>query len=318
MRVRKQITFLFFIYPLIIAASFSLYAETISLNSATEGGDSLFSGELLTSICAKTGVVMYHGRGSAPRGPVVEEMRTSLHRAGYTTLSIENPKPLNGQTDFTSYVNDVSSENYVFPETYARMRTAINYLQSLGVEQVVIAGFSLGSRLSTAHTARGQIDEIPIIGLIGVGMYGTNIDPLNISSTLDEVNTPVFDLYGDVDADAVITASARVNAYSSGAGTDYTQSILTCITGLNCHQLRGLTGSDSAEFEVHINAWMQAFAPASLITDCIPVEPPVTTPSTPSSGGGVLSLSFLTLLVSLLFLLRKSNWCVFKYHSWKD
>lgn len=312
MRVGKQITFLLFMCPIIMAASFSLHAETISLNSATEGGDSLFSGELLTSSCAKTGVVMYHGRGSTPRGPVVEEMRTSLHRAGYTTLSIENPKPLNGQTDFTSYVNDISSDNYVFPETYARMRTALNYLQSLGVEQVVVAGFSLGSRLSTAHTARGQIDEIPVIGLIGVGMYGTNIDPLNISSTLDEVSTPVFDLYGDIDTNAVNTASVRVSAYSSGAGTDYTQSVLTCIEGLNCHQLRGLTGSDSAEFEVHINAWMQAFAPASLVTDCIPVEPPV---STPSSSGGVLSFSFLTLLVSLLFLLRKSNWWFFKYHS---
>lgn len=304
MSVKKQITFLFFIYPLILVSSFSLHAETISLNSTTEGGDSIFSGELLTSSCAKTGVIMYHGRGSTPRGPVVEEMRTSLHRAGYTTLSIENPKPLNGQTDFTSYVNDVSSDNYVFPETYARMRTAINYLQSLGVEQVVVAGFSLGSRLSTAHTARGQVDEIPVIGMIGIGMYGTSIDPLNVSSTLDEVTTPVFDLYGDVDTNAVNTASARVSAYSSGTGLDYTQSVLTCIAGLNCHQLGGLKGSDSAEFEIHINAWMQAFAPASLVTGCIPTESPA---STPSSSGGALSLSFFTLLVSLLFLLRKFN-----------
>lgn len=281
------------------------------MNSAAEGGNSIFSGELLNSSCAKTGVVIYHGRGSTPRGPIVEEMRTSLHRAGYSTLSIENPKPLNGQTDFTSYVNDVSADNYVFPEAYARMRTAINYLQSLGIEQVVIAGFSLGSRFSTAHTARGQIDEIPIIGLIGVGMYGTSIDPLNVSSTLDEVSTPVLDLYGDVDTNAVNTASARVSAYNSGTGLDYTLSTLTCIAGQNCHQLGGLKGSDSDEFEVNINAWMQAFAPASLVTGCTPFE---TTTDT-SSSGGAMSFSFLSLLASLLFLFQKSNRRSFKHHS---
>jgi len=36
----------------------------------------------------------------------------------------------------------------VFSEAYVHMRTAIIQLQALGVEEVVVAGFSLGSRLS--------------------------------------------------------------------------------------------------------------------------------------------------------------------------
>lgn len=271
-------------------------AVTVSLNSSSEGGSSVFAGELLETSCAKTGVVLFHGRGSTPTGPVVEELRASLYRAGYTTLSIDNPIPLNGLTDFPSYVNDIGTDNYVFPEAYARIRTAINYLQTLGVEDVVVAGFSLGSRLATAHAARGQIDELPILGLIGVGMYGNSIDPLNVSETLDEVSIPVVDIYGDADTDAASTAAARLAAYNSGAGLDYTQTELVCIVGLNCHQLEGLKGDDTMPLEVTVNAWMQAVAPASIMPDCVPV-----TPVLPSSSSSGFSLNiYLTLLLVLL------------------
>lgn len=208
----KSLVSLLFAASLLILPITQSYAGSIKLDSCTEGGRGVFSGELLESSCASVGVVIFHGRGASPTGPVVEELRTSLHRAGYTTLSIENPKPLNGMTDFQSYVDDVNGDNFVFPEAYARMRAAINYFQSLGVQQIVVAGFSMGSRLATAHVARGQKNELQILGLIGIGMYGTSIEPLNISSTLDEVSVPVYDLYGDVDTNAVNTAVARATA----------------------------------------------------------------------------------------------------------
>ena len=298
----------FFTLSCLLITSLPSFALTVNLNSANEGGSSTFTGELLETGCAKTGVVMYHGRGSIPTGPVVDEIRMSLNRAGYTTLSIENPVPLNGLTDFSSYENDIGTDNYVFPEAYARMRTAINYLQSLGVEEVVVAGFSLGSRLATAHVARGQVDELPILALLGIGMYGTSIDPLNVAETLDEVSVPVLDLYGDADTFAVNTATARLAAYNSGAGVDYTQTELVCIAGLNCHQLEGLKGDDSMLLELNVNAWMQAVAPASLVPGC---TPPGTTPpgtaalDTTSSGGGFsLNIYLPMLLVLLLPLLR--------------
>lgn len=278
--------------PFLLIISATSLAVPIDLNSTSEGGNSAFSGELMASSCSDTGVVMFHGRGSSPSGPIVMELSSSLNRAGYTTLSIDNPLPLNQQVDFNSYVNDINTDNYVFPEGYARMRSAINYLQSLGVEKIVIAGFSLGSRLSTAHVARGQVDELPVIGLIGIGMYGTSIDPLNISFTLDEVNVPVLDLYGDVDINAVNTASSRLAAYNTGTGVSYTQSVIACIIGLNCHQLEGNKGDDNKQFEIAINSWMQSFAPASVITDC-----EQTLANSTKSDSGSLSLVFIGLLI---------------------
>lgn len=292
----------FTVLSVLLITALPSQAANISLNSTDEGGSGSFSGELLESSCAKTGVVMFHGRGSTPTGPVVEELRTSLNRAGYTTLSIDNPIPASGTTDFSSYEADVDN---VFTETYARMRAAINHLQTLGVKDIVVAGFSLGSRFATAHVARGQVDELPILGLIGVGMYGNKIEPFNVADTLDEVSVPVIDIYGDNDASAVDTAAARLAAYNSGSGLNYTQTEFTCLLGLNCHQLEGLKGDDSMPLEVDINAWMQAVAPASVLPDCPSSD--TTSDTTTSSGGGSALNIYLTLIFLLLPLLRAAK-----------
>ena len=280
-------------------------AVTVNLDSTGEGGSGAFSGELLESSCAKTGVVMYHGRGSTPTGPVVDELRTSLNRAGYTTLSIENPLPASGSPKiFNDYVTDVDA---VFVETYARLRTAINALESLGVEQVVVAGFSLGSRFVTAHVARGQKDELPIVGLIGVGMYGNSVDPLNVTLTLDEVTIPVLDVYGDADSTAAATAADRLAAY---AGTSYAQTKLFCLASTaNCHRLEGLKGNDSMPLEITVNAWMQAVAPAAVLPSCGTQPPPATAPpqTIPDAAGSAFNPYLLLLLPVFLSVFRRSQ-----------
>ncbi len=263
-------------------------AVEITLDSGPEAGGNgtVFSGLLLEGAnCPDTGVVLFHGRGATPSGPVVEELRQSLNRVGYTTLSIENPLPLNGMIDFQSYVADADvgngGDNFVFPEAYARARTAVNHLKGLGVQKVIMVGFSLGSRMAGAHVARGQIDELPVLGLIGVGMYANSIDPLNVGLTLDEISVPVLDIYGDLDTTAVNTAAARAAAYG-GASMDYQAVALTCDVGVNCHQLEGLKGTDASALEMTVNGWMADVAPLTLNPPCAStVDPPVS-----DNGGG--------------------------------
>jgi uncharacterized membrane protein YgcG len=204
---------------------------------------------------------------------VVDELRNSLYRAGYTTLSIENPAadPVTDNRDFASYSNDALTSNYAFPEAYARVQAAINYLQGLGVQRVVLVGFSMGSRLATAAVARITSPSLPIIGLIGIGMYNTSgIDPLDHDFTLDEVSVPVLDIYGDADTNAVSDHSGRVTAYASGRGTAYTQVVLDCAAGLttnDCHKLIGLKGSDGDPLESHVTNWITCNAPLTS-ADC--------------------------------------------------
>jgi dienelactone hydrolase len=246
----------------------------VVLDPSSVGGHESFEGCLLTAPASPAvGVVLLHGRTSTPNGPVVDELRNSLYRAGYTTLSIENPAadPVTDNRDFASYSNDALTSNYAFPEAYARVQAAINYLQGLGVQRVVLVGFSMGSRLATAAVARITSPSLPIIGLIGIGMYNTSgIDPLDHDFTLDEVSVPVLDIYGDADTNAVSDHSGRVTAYASGRGTAYTQVVLDCAAGLttnDCHKLIGLKGSDGDPLESHVTNWITCNAPLTS-ADC--------------------------------------------------
>ena len=252
-------------YIALIILSTPSTAATIGLSSIAEGGSTAsFRGELLNGAGnPAVGVILLHGRTGNADSAVVSELRQSINLAGYTTLSIDEPVPAAG-TLFQDYVNDVNGANTVFPELYARVRTASNTLENLGVNQIVLLGFSLGGRMASAHVARGQIDELPIVGLIGVGLAGNSIDPLNAALTLDEVSIPALDIFGDNDIDAVSTAAARQAAYNSGSGTDYIQKMVECVNpAIDCvpHNFDGYRGSGNPVLETEVNHWLTSKAP---------------------------------------------------------
>ena len=246
---------------------------SLTLSSAIEGGNANFASLLLKPIVgsglSQTGIVLLHGRGGNPDSAVVRQLRKDLYDRGYTTLSIQEAVPsgfVEGDSvtkpPFSAYINDVNNNtNSVFLETYARIRTAINELETKGSTRVVIIGFSLGSRMAAAHVARGQVDELPIAGLVGIGMYAgiSDPDPLKTTLTLDEVSIPVLDIYGDNDTNSATTAVAREAAYDSGTGTAYTQISLSCDVGLatnDCHKLVNLKGSSTSPLEVAVSQWI--------------------------------------------------------------
>lgn len=255
------------VFMLGIAAS----AHAIPVTLSTSSGN--FDGLLLEGADSpNVGVVLLHGRGGNSDSAVVRQLRTSLNNSGYTTLSIADPIPAdaNGNgvaTDFSDYVADLYGANTVFPDMHERVQASLAYFAGLGIDQVVIAGFSLGSRFATEYVARGQRPgDLPIAGLIGVGMYGTSIDPYNISLTLDELTVPVLDVFGNMDSNAVNTAAARRAAYGGNAA-DYTQVQLTCpagVVGNNCHKLSGLKGADDRPLETTVRTWIQHVAPLSV------------------------------------------------------
>lgn len=241
-------------------------SDIIFLDSTTEDGvtDSFLARILVnTPSLNDAGIILIHGRGGHPDKAVVRQLRHDLFGRGYTTISIQAPVPAGfeeGGTvpDFPEYENDVNGENYVFPETYARVRTAVAHLNSLGANNIFIIGFSMGSRMGAAYVARGESIEknAQAIGFVGIGMIANSIDPLNHSSTLDEINVPVLDLYGDGDISSANTAPHRILSYS---GVSYTQVELDCaaeLTEQECHKLDGLKGSNTAELETVVSSWI--------------------------------------------------------------
>ena len=296
-----------------------------NLDSSDENGSGSFFVELLEGYSSPTvGVILMPGKCNATNGPVVQELRTSLNNAGYTTLSIDNPLTVAPRLcALQDYVNEI---NAIMPEVYARIRTAINYMETLGVKNIVLAGFGLGSHFTAAHIARGQIDELPIAAYVGIGMHATSTDPLNQSFTIDETSVPVLDLYGENDTKAINTDSLRKNNYGSGSGKTYTQINLKCASSLGsneCHKLIGLKGNNTAELEANTLKWLMCYAPLGT-AECtdkqvnnISKKPDsndsdehnITNTSNPSSNGSLNLVTLLTIILLLLF--RKTDTTIY-------
>ncbi|MFV2056678.1 MAG: alpha/beta hydrolase [Thiohalomonadales bacterium] len=304
------------LFSVAIFASSTAYA--IQLNSDIEGGSGPFNALLLQAAgTPDVAVVLMHGRTSNPDGAVVRQARNALNSAGYTTISIVNPHAgsyLSGQREFPDYIADIDALNYAFPEAYARIRTAINYLSDLGVKKVVLLGFSMGSRFMSAHIANNKKNEPPIIGFIGVGMVATSIAPLNQALTLESVTVPVLDIYGDDDIKAANSVSTRRAAYG-GDSTSYTVNRLDCASGLpvnDCHKLKGLKtldGKGCRVFENSIITWVIANAPLATAQDkgvCVGFTGGVgdgggNTGGGLNTGGGGIHFGLLVILVVRLF-----------------
>ncbi len=221
------------------AYSYNLGAPSVgdtplTLNSVTNGGSDSFSSVLRQGAGYPTvGVILLHGRGeSLYDGHVILPLRLALNAVGYTTLSIDTPvpkfpPPLPVPADPYNYSNfqfDASTgANYVFPELYARIRSATDELKSLGIGKAVLIGFSLGSRMGSAYMHYGSAGSIPIVAFAGIGMGRDAVaSVLDTPTSLTGVTVPVLDLYGSLDNSDVVgvNAIARKSAYS---GCSYAQ-----------------------------------------------------------------------------------------------
>ena len=130
-------------------------------------------------------------------------------------------------------------------------------------------------QLGAADVARGQqVGDLPIVGFIGLGMRANSIDPLNHSTTLDEIFVPVLDIFGDGDTPAVTTAADRLSAFGGLPG-DYTQIILDCDASLSvqaCHTFNmGLKGADDRPLETAVRNWITDTAPINGTLSAVPL-----------------------------------------------
>ena len=228
------------VFGVLALASVWAHAVPIALNA----GGTPFGAELLVG-SSSTGVVFFHGRGQSPDGDVVRHLRHSLHVLGYTTLALENPVPAGG----TAFANYAAQESTIDDQVFARLDAGLSELSSRGVQQVVLSGFSLGSRFMTAATAAwdsgiySPTANVDLLALVGVGMYGslggsapTTAPPLvigdfNVLDTHSNLafihSVPVLDLFGDQDLAATLSAGLRQAQYGGPAGL-YTQGSLAC------------------------------------------------------------------------------------------
>lgn len=228
--------------------------ERLVLDSRAAGGTGPFGGLLLQGTGRPaTAVVFLHGRVGGPDGPVIGWLRRALNAAGYTTLSLENPAP-GGAGEFSDYVADVTGPNKLFPEAGARIVTALAEMRQRGCASVVLSGFSMGARMTSAFLASGRDAALPVKGFIAIGIGVNGKGPLDATSTLGKIRVPVIDVCGGADGDVAKTAGRRAEIYRAGGGPGYATHLLPGEIG---HDLAGA----EAPAEQHIRAWLAQHAP---------------------------------------------------------
>lgn len=227
----------------------------LNLSSKEHGGQDLFKGLLLQGNGPqRRGVILMHGRNAHPDGVIVSLMRKRLQAIGYTTLSIANPIPKAGD-EFPNYVSDIKGENYVFREASARIDASVAKLTKRGVKEILLVGFSMGARLLAAHLAQRRASTHPIKGIVILSGGTNGAGPLNVASSLQQIQLPVLDVCGQGDADVASTAEARKSAYESGKETKYSQVVLP---GAVPHNFAG----HEEVLVKTVHSWITSVAPA--------------------------------------------------------
>ena len=232
-KIGSTLTFLFF------CANIQAAVITMSDNIGSFDGN-LRLGDPTNNV----GILFFHGRGGDYNGNFVKHVGRTMAGAGYTTFSLANPEPSTG-TSFNSYINE---EDLMGEQVIARLDAVLTEMANRGIENIVFAGISLGSRFMTGAVAAWEqglftpSSNINLVGLIAASMY-PETGPTQTSSnptTLSDINfldargniglmstTPVLDMYGSNDPKARNNTGLRRAAYS-GAPSQYVQSEIQC------------------------------------------------------------------------------------------
>lgn len=155
-------------------------------------------------------LIVMHGTGVHPNWmQVIQPLRVEMAWRGWHTISIQMPV----------LPNEASHDDYapLFVEAPPRIDAAINYLQTLGVEDIVLVGHSLGSLMTSYYLSASPNDAVK--GFVAIGMPGSaSHDQMNSLKTLPRIEVPVLDLYGSMDLPEVLESAGAKKQAAQGAG----------------------------------------------------------------------------------------------------
>lgn len=136
--------------------------------------------------------------GHADSQGLVHGLRTAFPAKGWTSMSLQMPVRHPGD-HFESYLSLVKGSG-------ARIRSAIDYLTAMKVENVVLIGHGLGALMALDYMAGIKKPDITALVLIGMPVLDEKQIGIPLVATLKEIEIPVLDVYASRDLDTVITS----------------------------------------------------------------------------------------------------------------
>jgi len=160
-------------------------------------------------------VIVMHGTGIHPDWQqVVQPLRVGLTEHDWHTLSIQMPILAN-EAEYSDYAP-------LYDEVAPRINAAIGYLRDNGINTIILIGHSQGAAMTAYYLSSSKQNTD---GFVAIGMGAYADDPrMNSIKALEKIKTPVLDIYGDDDLEAVMkSVKARAEAASQAGNSDYTQ-----------------------------------------------------------------------------------------------
>jgi alpha/beta superfamily hydrolase len=114
--------------------------------------------------------------------------------------------------------NEARIEDYapLFGEVVPRIEAGIQFLKEQGINELAIAGHSLGATMASYYLAE---NDRPIKSFVSIGMAAGSKDPrMDNAASFQRISISMLDLYGSRDQDDVISASSARAAAAQKAG----------------------------------------------------------------------------------------------------
>ena len=169
-------------------------------------------------------VIVMHGTGIHPDWQqVVQPLRVGLTEHNWNTLSIQMPVLAN-EAEYIDYAP-------LYDEVAVRIDAALKYLKDNGSKDIVLIGHSQGSSMTAYYLSRVNTSEAKqnVKGFVAIGIAAFAEDErMNSIKSLEKINVPVLDLYGDEDLENILaTVDARSSAAKKAGNKNYTQIKIT-------------------------------------------------------------------------------------------
>ena len=161
-------------------------------------------------------LIILHDMGQHPNWPeVVAPLRKRLPDAGWSTLSIQMPV-LQADQPLPDY-------GPLFDEVGPRLDAAIAHAQDTGTENIVIVGYGLGASMGAAYLAAAQDTPVDAFIAIGMGAVKGGDPRLDSTTSLEDIQLPMLDIYGSRDFNQVIDSVPRRATAARRAGVSAQQ-----------------------------------------------------------------------------------------------
>ena len=149
---------------------------------------------------AQAAIILHDIGGYPDQKPVLHELRTALPLHNWATLAIQLPLREKSASEADYYP--------LFPESQARIRASVDYLQKNGAKHIALVGYGLGAMLAV-YAVNDKSEAIEAVAAISLPAPETDAPQAQTLAFVKNLALPLLDIYAEFDVPAVLHSAQQ-------------------------------------------------------------------------------------------------------------